>query len=78
MKKLFDDSGQQVMIPDDLEILSRTRILFPATLATIKSVIKNNGVQDAIRRISGYKMTPEQKGAVLFIASGSRLVRKFN
>jgi len=76
--KLFDDKGEQVMIPDDLGSLDRAKILFPATVKTIKNKLKSKeGVLATIKDISGYKMTKEEKRAVLFIASGFRLIRQF-
>ncbi len=70
-----NDKGESVMVPDSG--LDRVKVLWPATIETIKSSIKHDGVLKTIDRIKKYEMVPVEKSAILFIASGFRLTRKF-
>lgn len=78
MKPKINDKGEFVMFPDDLGTSEKVRILYPATIQKVKDMLRvSGGVQTAIKAISGYKLTKEEKQAVLFLGSGNRLVRPF-
>jgi hypothetical protein len=82
MKENFvtNDQGERVMLMEGMDTLTQCKLLFPKTIATIKKVIfGERNVKKAVETLEGNKsLTKEQKGAVLFLASGSRLTRPFN
>jgi hypothetical protein len=71
-----NDKGERVMVPDTG--LDRIRLLWPATIQTVKESIKSNGVLRTIEAIKKFKISALDKGAILFVASGYRLTRKFD
>lgn len=71
-----NDKGENVMVPD--AGLDRVRLLWPATIQTVKESIKSSGILKAIDRVKKLKLSAKDKGAVLFLASGNRLTRKFD
>lgn len=71
-----NDKGEDVMTPDTG--LDRVRMLWPATIQKVKELLKSAGTLKAIDTVKGFKMSAEDKKAVLFISSGFRLIRKFD
>lgn len=72
---MTNDRRETLMVPDSG--LEKIAGLWPKTISELKKTIKENGVQTAIDLIKNFRMTPEDKQSILFIASGFRLTRKF-
>lgn len=75
MTIITNDKEERVMVPDSG--LDRARLVWPATIKSVKASLKSDCVQKTIDKIKKYKMSALEKGQILFIASDFRLTRKF-